>query len=139
MPQVEGYVLRIVGEELAAHVFDLAIYYSNLNRKWSSGQIILFVHKLELGDAFVGYGVIERILEKDELCDQERVECERGGWKMAIEFKYVRRLERPLLVKETFLKDSKLRGRLLHGLPLDRVQLESLFKRAGVRGFDQKS
>lgn len=139
MPQVEGYVLRIVGEELAEHVFDLAIYYSNLNRKWSSGQIILFVHKLELGDAFVGYGVIERILEKDELCDQERVECERGGWKMAIEFKYVRRLERPLLVKETFLKDSKLRGRLLHGLPLDRVQLDSLFKRAGVRGFDQKS
>jgi len=139
MPQVEGYILRIVGEEFAEHVFDLAIYYTNLKRKWSLGQVILFVHKSELGDAFVGYGVIARILEKHELCDQERVECEHGGWKMAIEFKYVRRLERPLLVKETFLKDSKLRGRLLHGLKLDRVQVESVLKQAAVRRFDQKS
>jgi hypothetical protein len=139
MPRVEGYILRIVGDELADHVFDMAIYYTNLNRKWSSGQVILFVHKLEFGDAFIGHGVIERILEKDELCDQERVECERGEWKMAIEFKYVRRLDRPLLVKETFLKDSKLRGRLFHGLQLDSVQVESLLKQAGVRGFHQKS
>jgi hypothetical protein len=139
MPRVEGYILRIVGEELVDHVFDMAIYYTNLNRKWSSGQVILFVHKLEFGDAFIGYGVIERILEKDELCDQERIECERGGWKMAIEFKYVRKLERPLLVKETFLKDSKLRGRFFHGLQLDRVQVESLLKQAGVSWFHQKS
>jgi hypothetical protein len=80
-----------------------------------------------------------RILEKHELCDQERIECERGGWKMAIEFKYVRKLERPLLVKETFLKDSKLRGRFFHGLQLDRVQVESLLKQAGVSWFHQKS
>lgn len=139
MSRVEGYILRIVGQELADHVFDVAIYYTNLNRKWSAGQIILFIHKLGLGDAFIGYGVIERILKKDELCDHERVECERGGWKMAIEFKYVRKLERPLLVKETFLKDSKLRGRFFHGLQLDRVQVENILKQAGVGGFHQKS
>lgn len=139
MPRVEGYILRIVGEELANHVFDMAIYYTNLNRKWSSGQVVLFVHKVEFGDAFIGYGAIMRILEKHELCDQERIECERGGWKMAIEFKYVRKLERPLLVKETFLKDSKLRGRFFHGLQLDRVQVESLLKQAGVSWFHQKS
>jgi hypothetical protein len=139
MPQVEGYILRIVGEEFAEHVFDLAIYYTNLKRKWRSEQIILFVHKSKLGDAFVGYGVIGRILEKHELSDQERAECERGGWKMAIEFKYVRRLETPLLIKETFLKDSRLRGRLFHGLPLDRVQVDNLLKQARVRGFHQKS
>lgn len=139
MSRIEGYVLRIVGKEPVDHVFELAIYYTNLNRKWTSGQIIFFLHKSELGDAFVGYGVIERIMERDELCDQERAECERGGWKMAIEFRYVRRLERQLLIKETFLKDSKLRGRFFHGLQLDGVQIESLMKQAGVRGFHQKS
>ena len=39
--------------------------------------------------------------------------------KCAIEFKYVKRLDEPLLIKETFLKDSKLRGRFFHGLRLD--------------------
>jgi len=139
MPRVEGYILRIVGQEFADHVFDMAIYYTNLSRKWSSGQVILFVHKSELGDAFIGYGVIEGVLKKDELCDQERVACERGGWKMAIEFKYVRKLERPLLIKETSFKNSKLRGRFFHGLQLDGAQVENLLRKAGVRGFDQKS
>ncbi len=139
MPQDSGYILRIAREELVDHVFDMAIYYTNLRRKWSSGQVILFVHKSELGDAFVGYGVIERVLGEDALSDQERVECERGGWKTAIEFKYVRRFERPLLIKETFLRNSNLRGRFFHGLRLERGQVESVLKQAGARGFDQKS
>lgn len=139
MPQDSGYILRIAREELVDHVFDMAIYYTNLRRKWSSGQVILFIHRSELGDAFIGYGVIDRVLGKDALSDQERVECERGGWKTAIEFKYVRRFERPLLIRETFLKNSNLRGRFFHGLRLERGQVESVLKQAAACGFDQKS
>jgi hypothetical protein len=58
---------------------------------------------------------------------------------MAIEFKYVRKLERPLLVKETFLKDSRLPRRFFHGLQLDEVQVENILKQADIRGFHQKS
>lgn len=132
MSQHVGYILRIAGKELADHVFDMAIYYTNLSRKWGSGQVILFVSKSELGDAFIGYGVIGRVLAKDALSDQERIECERGGWKVAIEFKYVGKLERPLLVKETFLKNSKLRGRFFHGLQLEREQVEDVLKQAAA-------
>ncbi len=139
MSQVEGYILRIIDQKLADRVFDTAIYYTNLSRKWSSGQVIFFVHKTELGDSFIGYGVIGRILKKDELCDEERIECERGKWQLAIEFKYVRKLERPLLIKETFFKDSKLRVRFFHGLQLDRLQVESILKQADVGRFHQKS
>jgi hypothetical protein len=139
MPQDSGYVLRIAREEFVDHVFDMAIYYTNLSRKWSPGQAILLVHKSELGDAFVGYGVIERVLGKDALSEQERIECERGGWKTAIEFKYVRRFERVLLIKETFLKNSNLRGRFFHGLQLEREQVESVLKQGAARGLHQKS
>ncbi len=139
MYQSAGVVLRIASKELVDRVFDLAIYYTNLNRKWGSGQTVLFLNKSELGDAFVGYGVVERASNKDELSDHERVECERGGWKCAIEFRYVKRFEPPLLIKETFLRDSKLRGRFFHGLQVTKEQVERVLKQAAERGFHQKS
>jgi hypothetical protein len=104
----------------------MAIYYTNMKRKWKRGQTILFVHRTDAGDAIIGYGVTENICEKDELSEEEKGQCERGGWKRALEFKYVKQFEKPLLVKHTFLRDSKLRGRYFHGLKLDKKQLDAI-------------
>lgn len=137
--QQSGSILRIATKELVDLVFDMAIYYTNMNRKWSSGHMIVFVHKTELGDAFVGYGSIERVSEKDALSEEDRAECFRGGWKRAIEFRYVRRFARPLLIKDTFFKDSKLRGRYFHGLRLGEQQVEEILQQSDVRKVHQKS
>jgi len=139
MSEPAGYVLRISGGEWVDQVFDMAIYYTNLNRKWEGGRTVLFLHKTDSGDAFIGYGVIERALERDDLSDEERRSCERGGWKRGIVFRYVRRFREPLLVKETFLKGSKLRGRLLHGLELGAEQLRSVLEQGNVLLGHQKS
>ena len=139
MSEAAGYILRIAVEEWVDHVFDMAIYYTNLNRKWNSGQTVLFIHKTGSGDAFVGYGVVERVSEKDELCDDEMLDCERGGWERAIEFRYVKRFEKPLLIKETFLKNSKLRGRCFQGMELRKGQVELILKQADSRLSHQKS
>jgi hypothetical protein len=133
MSQAAGYILRIASEEWVDHVFNMAIYYTNLTRKWNSGQTVLFVHKTHLGDAFVGYGVFDRMSEKDELPDDEKLDCQHGGWKRAIEFKYVKRFENPLPIKKTFLKNSKLRGRFFQGMELKREQVESILKQADSR------
>jgi hypothetical protein len=130
MGEADGYILRIATEEWVDQVFDLAIYYTSTRRKWKPRQIILFVHKTDVGDAFVGYGVIEKAYEKDELSEDEKRECEKRGWKKAIEFQYAVRFEKPLPVKETFLKDLKLRGRSLHGFPLNKEQLDSIVSKA---------
>jgi hypothetical protein len=130
MSEVGGYMLRIATKEWVNHVFDMAIYYTNLKRKWKPRHVILFIHKTSSGDSVVGYGVVGRICQRDELSEEEKSECEKGGWKTAIEFKYVKKFEKPLLVKATFLKDSKLRGRLLHGLRLNREQLEKVVNQA---------
>jgi len=130
MSEVNGYILRIATEQWVNHVFDMAIYYTDLRRKWKSGHTILFVHKTSLGDAMIGYGVIETAVEKDELSEDERSECEEGGWKGALVFKYVKRFERPLLIRETFLKDSKRRGRLFHGLALSKEQVKRIMSQA---------
>lgn len=130
MSEVDGCILRIATRQWVNQVFSMAIYHTNLRRKWKSGQTILFVHKTKAGDALVGYGLIEKACEKDELSEQDKYECERGGWKRAIEFKYVKQFDRPLTIKDTFLKGSKLRGRYFHGLKLDQKQLEAILAQA---------
>jgi hypothetical protein len=126
MPEVGGYILRIATKEWVDQVFDLAIYYTSSRRNWKTGQCIVFVHKTSSGDAFVGYGEIGNVYASDELSEEERRECEKWGWKKAIEFKYVIRFDEPLSIKKTFIKDSKLRGRSLHGFALSPEQLNSV-------------
>ncbi|MEM2971362.1 MAG: hypothetical protein QW270_02935 [Candidatus Bathyarchaeia archaeon] len=122
----DGYILRIATLEWVSQVFDMAIYYTSLRRDWKAGQIIIFVHKTGVGDAFVGYGEIGNVYGVDEFSDEEKCECEKWGWKKAIEFKYVIRFDKPLPVKQTFLKDLKVRGRALHGFPLSKEQLNAI-------------
>jgi hypothetical protein len=133
MVDVGGYILRIATEEWVDQVFNLAIYYTSSRRDWKTGQRILFVHKTKTGDAFVGYGEIGSIYASDELSEEERRECKKQGWKRAIEFKYVIRFDEPLPIKETFLKDSKLRGRSLHGFPLKKEQANAIISQADQR------
>ena len=139
MSQVAGYVLRIKDEQWVKQVFDMAIYLSNMNRKWLSGQTILFVHNTQSGDAFVGYGVISRERQKRYLLEEKKIQCERGGWKKAIEFKYVVHFEKPLLIKETVFAASKLRGKFFHGLKLSSEQVESILRQAESLPDYQKS
>ena len=130
MVEADGYILRIATEKWVDQVFNLAIYYTSARRKWKVGQTIVFMHKTNIGDAVIGYGVIENVYERDELSEEERLECEKYGWKKALEFKYVIKFEKPLPVKETFLKDLKLRGKYLHGFLLNREQLNAVISRA---------
>jgi hypothetical protein len=130
MVEADGYVLRISTEEWVKEVFDLAIYYTSISRKWSIGQMIIFVHKTSLGDAVIGYGEIGHVPALDDLPEDEKLKCEKWGWKRAIEFKYVVRFEKPLVVRETPLKNLNIRGRYLHGFPLNKQQLNLIIKQA---------
>jgi hypothetical protein len=130
MGDIGGYILRIATKEWVGQVFDRAIYYTSSRRNWKKGQCILFVHKTGSGDAFVGYGEIGNVYTSGELSEEEMRECEKWGWKKAIEFKYVMRFNEPLSVKKTFIRNSKLRGRSLHGFALNNEQLNSIISQA---------
>lgn len=129
MVEAKGYILRIAKEKWVDQVFDLAIYYTSARRKWKAEQTMIFMHKTSIGDAVIGYGVIKNVYERDELPERERLKCEKHGWKKAIEFKYVKKTD-PLPIKETILKDLKLRGKYLHSLPLNKEQLSAIIGQA---------
>ena len=121
-----GYVLRIARKEWLEQVFDLTRYYTGLTRSWRSGTPILFVYHTEHGDAFMGYGIIKEMLELNALSYEERRMCAKWKWKLAIDFDYVLRFSKPLLVKDTVLGKTKMRGKFLHGLRLDSLVVESI-------------
>ena len=126
--EIAGYILRIMPDYWVDHVFNMAIYFTNLRRSWKPNQTIIFIHRTNVGDAIVGYGIIENVCEQDELSEEEKLGNEE--WKEAIVFKYVVRFEKPLPVKQTFLKEPKFRGRYVHGLPLGKGKLDSILKQA---------
>jgi hypothetical protein len=128
MVEVAGYVLRITSNFWVDHVFGMAIYYTNLRRRWQAGQTIIFTHKTEYGDSVVGYGVIECACQQNELAEEDRVEPEK--WETALVFRYVLKFEKPLSIKETFLKEPKFRGRYAHGLGVTKEQIDSILNRA---------
>ncbi len=112
-------------------VFDTAVYYTALHRNWKPGQAVLFLHKTSVGDAFIGYGLVEKTHEIRELFQEARLESKTYGWHRALEFRYLVKFKRPLPVAETFLRDSDLRGRYLHGLKLDGEMVNSVPDQAG--------
>jgi len=130
MGEEKAYIFRIASEQWVSQVFEMATYFTNIKRRWVSGQTILFLHKTHVGDAFVGYGVIDDVCGKDELSEEESRTCETGGWKRAIRFEYVKQFDKPLPVKETFLKNSNRRGRFVHGLGLSEAQLNEIMSQA---------
>ncbi len=129
MSQTESFILRITEDEWVNQVFDLAIYYTNMNRKWKQGQRVFFLHKLKAGDAIVGYGVISTVFEKEDLPDEEKKQCELGKWRKAIEFRYVKRFEHPPLARETLLRNSRFKGRCFQGLRLDEGEIDAILAR----------
>lgn len=126
----EGCILRIARKDWVEKVFNSAMYYTSSPRKWQTGQMVIFLTKTEVGDAFIGYGVIENVYGKEELSEEEQKECETWGWRKALEFKYVVKFDEPLAIRETFLKNLKLHGKFLHGLPLKMEQLNSIINQA---------
>lgn len=125
-----SYILRITKEEWYKQVFKLKKYYPGVPRRWEPGLTILLARKADKGDSFVGYGIVEKFVERSMLSKERRQECERMRWKGELVFSKLFKLEPPVPIKETILGGSAVRGRCLHGYPLSGTQVESILEKA---------
>jgi len=128
-----SYILRISREEWYRQVFSIKKYFPGVPRKWESGGIIFLARKAEKGDSLIGYGVVGKFVKKDLLPEDRRKECERMGWKGAIIFSELYKIDPPVPIKETILGAVKARGRCFHGYPLKKGQIDSIMRTIGEK------
>ncbi|MFQ6095038.1 MAG: hypothetical protein ACE5NN_02730 [Candidatus Bathyarchaeia archaeon] len=126
----QSYILRITKEEWFRQVFTIKKYYPGVRRRWEPNATILLVRNSEKGDSFVGYGTLKEYLKRDVLPEDERRECELMRWTGALVFSELFKFEPPLLLKETVLSGTTVRGRYLHGYPLTHREVDSILNRA---------
>lgn len=130
IPHPQSYILRITKEEWFRQVFSIKKYYPGVRRRWEPNAKILLVRNTENGDSFVGYGTLLEYIRKDQLPADEQIECASMRWTGALLFNELYKFDPPLLLKETFLSGSSVRGRCLHGYPLNERQVGLILSRA---------
>ncbi len=126
----KDFILRITKDEWLKQVFTIKKYYPGIGRRWEPNSTILLARKAENKDSFIGYGVLERFIKREDLPEKEKAECEKMGWKGVLVFSELYKFEPPLPIKDTVLAGTKAKGRCFHGYPLTRNQVKSILDMA---------
>ena len=125
-----NYIIRISRDEFANKIYGKRIYYVGIRRNWSKNSTLVFIKKVNSrDDAFIGTGIIDRVLELDELDYSEKKVCIQNNWYKKIIFRRLVRFIPPVLVKDTSIIFWIQKGPFLHGHEIrdsDILKIQSL-------------
>ena len=110
---MDSYILRLQRDEHERQLYAKRSLYVGIRRDWGRGTPILFAKK----DAFIGYGVIDRIDGLDELNEDEKKLCLENNWYAKIVFGRLVRFYPPVPVQDTPARG--LNQLALHGAEAD--------------------
>ncbi|GIU71617.1 MAG: hypothetical protein KatS3mg003_1096 [Candidatus Nitrosocaldaceae archaeon] len=130
---MNNYILRIAKDEWIRLVFGKKVYYTAMRRRWKPSSKILFVKRMDRGDSLIGYGIIDDIIDLDDISGKERELCLNNGWIKKLIFSKMIKFEPPILIKDTEIAEWPQKGALLHGAPITDEQLEEVIKLSKVR------
>ncbi len=125
-----GYILRISEDKWVKQVFEIKKFYTAVRRKWHRGTNILLAKKTDIGDSFIGYGVVGKVEHLWELPPEEEAYCQENNWKIVISFKALTRFKNPYRIKDTFLAGDPRNGSLLHGARLSEQHTDDILEAA---------
>jgi hypothetical protein len=125
-----GYILRISTDSWLSQVYELKKYYSGVVRGWKRDTPILLAKKTEVGDSFIGYGVVGKVEMLWELLPEEEAYCRENNWKCALTFKALNRFEKPYPIKESILAEDARKGSYLHGARLKGEEVDEILDAA---------
>ncbi|UCH57850.1 MAG: hypothetical protein JSV18_02810 [Candidatus Bathyarchaeota archaeon] len=125
-----GYILRIITNDWRDQVYELKKYYSGVIRAWRRDTPILLAMKTDVGDSFIGYGVVGKVEHLWELPPEEEAYCMENNWKCAITFKSLFKYNKPYPIKESILADDPRKGSFLHAVRLTEDQVDAILEAA---------
>jgi len=126
----QGYILRISTDAWLDQVYERKKYYSGVMRDWKRGTNILLAKKTNIGDSFIGYGVVDKVEMLWEMTPEDEKYSEENGWKCALSFKTLFRFNKPYPIKESILADDPRKGMFLHGVKLTEEQVDAILEAA---------
>ena len=125
-----GYILRVSTDDWVNQIYELKKYYSGVMRNWRRDSTILLAKKTQVGDSFIGYGVIGKVEMLWELTPEEETYCRENNWKCSLSFKAMEQYKNPYPIKQTFLAADPRKGAFLHGARLTEQQVEEILEKA---------
>lgn len=105
--------------------------YIGIRRDWSRNSKILFVKRLQSGDAFIGSGMPKKIAGLDELDGDERRLCMENNWYGKMLFERLAKFQPPVDLQNTSLAQKM--PALLHGLEITDDEVSAIEKLVRVR------
>ncbi len=124
------YILRIK-DESERQLFVRRMLYIGIRRDWSRNSKILFVKRLQSGDAFIGSGMPKKIAGLDELDGDERRLCMENNWYGKMLFERLAKFQPPVDLQNTSLAQKM--PALLHGLEITDDEVSAIEKLVRVR------
>ena len=109
-------------------IFEVRKYYSGSPAiyGWQVGSTVVFLKEVNKMDSFVGYGVVEGVEKADFMSEEEKSMCQENGWKYAVRFGDLERLNHPKPLKETAIANWGVNGKFLHGRILSNEELNTI-------------
>lgn len=122
-----AYILRISSDEYEENVFKNRCYYVGVRRKWEEGtEIFLARKRKDYNDSFIGYAVIKKVYERNELSVDERKKFNELRWDKKLEFSKLIAFDPPKPIKDVLPEFKGLKGRVLHGRKLEPEQVRKI-------------
>ena len=125
---LKHHILRISRDEWIRQVYDVGKYYSGMIgvKGWQIGSTVVFLKKVGKKDSVIGHGSIAGIETIDDMSEEEKKMCQENGWKSAVRFADLKKLEPAKPINETAIGKWGARGQYLHGRALSNEELETI-------------
>ncbi|MEM4311781.1 MAG: hypothetical protein QXX95_05270 [Nitrososphaerales archaeon] len=82
----KGYFLRILPGKYEESLFSKRCYFTGRARHWELESLVFFARKDEGRDSIFGLGILRDIKNIKELSEEEKINCEREGWRWKLIF-----------------------------------------------------
>ncbi|MBM3292153.1 hypothetical protein FJY84_05695 [Candidatus Bathyarchaeota archaeon] len=125
-----GYILRITHDYWLDQVFNIKKYYSGVMRAFEVGTPILLVKKTDVGDSFIGYGLVSKVERLWEMTPEDEKYSRDNNWKCCLSFNDLSKFNKPYPIKESILKDDPRKGKLLHAAMIKAEQINEIINTA---------
>jgi hypothetical protein len=134
-------IIRITRAD-ANQIYTNRVCYVGIERDWAAGSKIIFLIKYshdqivtsssELGDVFIGFGIIEKALEPSHLNVVEKTIWVQNNYSMKIFFGKLVRFIHEVPLKGSFRRWIENTGPMLHGAQISNPEISKIENHAAV-------